>query len=61
MKTARFAVVLFAMLLGSANLLHAQTCTGQLQFAAVSAPDLSKLNVSTALQTDAVGNGSGRS
>jgi hypothetical protein len=49
MKTARFAVVLFAMLLGSANLLHAQTCTAN-SSAAVSAPDLSKLNVSTALQ-----------
>jgi hypothetical protein len=49
MKTARFAVVLFAMLLGCANLLHAQTCTAT-SAAAVSAPNLSKLNVSTMLQ-----------
>ena len=49
MKTARFAVVLFAMLLGFTNLLHAQACTAN-SGAAVSAPDLSKLNVSTMLQ-----------
>jgi hypothetical protein len=49
MKTARFAVVLFAMLLGCANLLHAQTCTAN-STAAGSPPSLSKLNVSTTLQ-----------
>ncbi len=49
MKPTRFAVALFVMLLGCASLLPAQTVTGS-SGAAVSAPSLSKLNVSNVLQ-----------
>jgi hypothetical protein len=57
MKATRFAVVVFGMLLGCANLAHAQASTGNSAQsstcnspAAISAPDLSKLNVSTVLK-----------
>jgi hypothetical protein len=57
MKTARFAVVVFAMLLGCTTLVHAQNSTANSaqncainSAGAVSAPNLSKLNVSAVLQ-----------
>src|SRR5437899_886507 len=49
MKPTRFAVVLFGMLLGCANLLYAQTPAAN-SGSAVSAPNLSKLNAATMLQ-----------
>jgi len=49
MKATRLAVVLFGMFFGCANLLYAQTPAGS-SGPAVSAPNLSKVNVSTMLQ-----------
>jgi len=49
MKSARFAAVLFTMVLGCANLLHAQTLAANSR-PVTSAPELSKLNVTTMLQ-----------
>jgi hypothetical protein len=57
MRATRFAVVVFGMLLGCANLVQAQTSTSNSAQSsscssgtAASAPDLSKLNVSTVLK-----------
>ncbi len=53
MKPTRFAVALFGMLLGAANLLCAQTPAANSSSATpapTTAPDLSKLNVATMLQ-----------
>jgi hypothetical protein len=49
MKAIRFAVVLFVMLLGCGNLLHAQTASSN-SGPAPTVPDLAKLNVTTMLQ-----------
>ena len=51
MKPTRFAVVLCVMLIGSANLLHAQTAAPRSSpSTAPVAPDLSKLSVVAMLQ-----------
>jgi hypothetical protein len=49
MRHTRFAVVLFGLLLGCANLVHAQIPAANTE-PAISVPDLSKLNVSTMLK-----------